>query len=179
MIKNEGQKALKIRQYRSQNYRELLPGQRIAWHSFHLNAPEQFCLAWDSANLKWYVMQAIRTLNQISDSPSSTRSAPINIAEVGHIHVTLPSATGTRSLLKVDTRLEGSSIFLFVAEETGRWPLRIRNETNNTFSFQQTVSIGKEHAQKSPNDIINSRRTEIRTVLHRIEYWLKFSHTAM
>lgn len=69
-------------------------------------------------------------------------SAPVNLAEVGRVHLRVqdPSSDSRREkLFRIDTLIEGSSIFLFVAEETGRWPLQIRNETAFAFQFQQMV----------------------------------------
>jgi vacuolar protein sorting-associated protein 13A/C len=65
------------------------------------------------------------------------------LAEVGRVHVRVHDPTSEsrkEKLFRVDTQIEGSTIFLFVNEETGRWPLQIRNETALGFQFQQTVS---------------------------------------
>ena len=71
-------------------------------------------------------------------------SSPINVADVGRNHVVLPGTRGgTALLLRIDIRLEGSTVFLFVAEEESAWPLRVRNETDFPFSFEQTVSHSK------------------------------------
>ena len=76
-------------------------------------------------------------------------SSPINVADVGRNHVALPATRdGTALLLRIDIRLEGSTVFLFVAEEESAWPLRVRNETDFAFSFEQTVSdLGVTHSK--------------------------------
>jgi vacuolar protein sorting-associated protein 13A/C len=75
------------------------------------------------------------------------RSAPINVADVGRNHVVVPTERGaSKQLLRIDIRLEGSTVFLFVAEEEGTWPLRIRNETDFPFTFEQTVSPAPERS---------------------------------
>ena len=56
---------------------------------------------------------------------------------------------GSKQLLRIDIRLEGATVFLFIAEEEGTWPLRIRNETDFPFSFEQTVSSIPMHVQRS------------------------------
>lgn len=43
--------------------------------------------------------------------------------------------------MRVETHLEGSSIFLYVSKEKDdAWPLRLRNDTNLSLAFQQIVS---------------------------------------
>jgi vacuolar protein sorting-associated protein 13A/C len=44
-------------------------------------------------------------------------------------------------LMRVETHIEGSSIFLYISRETDPWPIRIKNDTNMQFEFQQAVSV--------------------------------------
>lgn len=71
-----------------------------------------------------------------------TRSAPFNISDIGKSYVTLlrpGSRSGRQYLLQVETHITGSTIFIIVKRETESWPLRLRNDTDTVFSFQQTV----------------------------------------
>lgn len=44
--------------------------------------------------------------------------------------------------MRVETHLEGSSIFLYVSKENDdAWPLRLRNDTGLSLAFQQIVSV--------------------------------------
>jgi vacuolar protein sorting-associated protein 13A/C len=44
--------------------------------------------------------------------------------------------------MRVETHIEGSSIFLYVTREGDPWPLKLRNDTGINFTFQQAVSEG-------------------------------------
>lgn len=46
--------------------------------------------------------------------------------------------------MRVETHIEGSSIFLYISRETDPWPIRIKNDTNMHFEFQQAVSAAPE-----------------------------------
>lgn len=120
LLRNDCSYPIKIRQYRTHLTMALEPTKRVPWHTFAFNAPTQFVLALDGLSAPW--------------------SQPINVADVGKSHVVLrqPGPNGKVTLIKVDTRLEGASIFLFFSEETSAWPLKLRNETNFRFKFCQT-----------------------------------------
>ena len=71
------------------------------------------------------------------------RSAPFNIADIGRTHLVLErqSTRGSKIyLLRVETHIQGSSIFLYISRETEPWPLKVRNSTDLEFPFQQIVS---------------------------------------
>lgn len=70
-------------------------------------------------------------------------SAPFNISDIGKIHLRLQreTRTGTKQyLMRVQTHIEGSSIFIFVSRETEPWPIKLRNDTAVPFKFKQAVS---------------------------------------
>lgn len=118
LIKNTSSRPIKIRQFRTQNYVDIQPDERVPWHSFKNTAPTQFSFALEGADIRW--------------------SSPINVAEVGRNHVLVPSSNGGEgTLLKADIRLGGSCIFIYVQEDN-EWPLLLRNETDFAFSFEQT-----------------------------------------
>jgi hypothetical protein len=75
------------------------------------------------------------------DSPFSVRSAPVNITEIGRVHVTLArDGHQTPELIRVEVHIDGPIIFVSFSEETERWPFRIQNDTDLDFEFCQTVS---------------------------------------
>jgi vacuolar protein sorting-associated protein 13A/C len=71
-------------------------------------------------------------------------SAPFYINDIGKTHVRLSRTTSRGAtkeyLMRIETHLEGSCIFLYVSRETDPWPIIIKNETNVPFKFKQTVS---------------------------------------
>lgn len=65
------------------------------------------------------------------------------MSDIGRTHITLQrqTARGQKTyLLRVDTHLEGSSVFIYVSRDTDQWPLRLRNDTGISLKFQQVVS---------------------------------------
>lgn len=118
LLRNDCGYPIKLRQYRTHMTTVMEPGKRTPWYTFAFNAPPQFVLAFDGISAPW--------------------SAPINVADVGKMHVLVRQVEGPPKLIKVDTRLDGATVFLYFSEETGRWPLRLKNETGFTFKFCQT-----------------------------------------
>lgn len=120
LLRNDCGYPIKVRQYRTHLTMALEPAKRVPWHTFAFNAPTQYVLALDGLSAPW--------------------SQPINVADVGKSHVVLrePGPDGKITLIRVDTRLEGATVFLFFSEEKSAWPLRLRNETNFRFKFCQT-----------------------------------------
>nr|XP_019015055.1 vacuolar protein sorting-associated protein vps13 [Kwoniella pini CBS 10737]OCF53836.1 vacuolar protein sorting-associated protein vps13 [Kwoniella pini CBS 10737] len=125
LLKNTFAYPLKIRQHSTQNVVDVAPGQRVALHELQHQAPSQLSMAFDEPNLKW--------------------SAPFNMSDIGRTHITLQrqTARGQKTyLLRVDTHLEGSSVFIYVSRDTDQWPLRLRNDTGISLKFQQVDEDG-------------------------------------
>ncbi|WVQ62160.1 uncharacterized protein L199_000298 [Kwoniella botswanensis] len=125
LIKNTFSYPLKIRQHSTQNVIDIAPGERVPIHELQHQAPSQLSMAFDEPNLRW--------------------SAPFNMADIGRTHITLQRLTnrGQKTyLLRVDTHLEGSSIFIYVSRDTDQWPLRLRNDTGLSLKFQQVDEDG-------------------------------------
>lgn len=89
------------------------------------------------------------------------RSAPINATDVGRNHVTVPIAGGQEKLLlRVEIRLEGSSVFLILEEESTSWPLRVQNDSDTQVQFEQTVStVAKGTSSRYADNHTCRRRT--------------------
>ncbi|KAL7419546.1 Vacuolar protein sorting-associated protein 13 [Cryptotrichosporon argae] len=122
LVKNLFSYGIRVRQHGAQDMIAVAPGERMAVHELQRGEPQQLRLAFEGPELKW--------------------SAPVNMADIGRTNVTLERTTSSGQkktyLMRVETHLEGSSIFLFVSRETEPWPLRLRNDTDVPFTFQQT-----------------------------------------
>lgn len=72
----------------------------------------------------------------------SARSNPINIENLGAVHLQLtpPSAQSPR-LLRADVLIEGASIFVIISEEKRGWPLLLDNTSDYDVIFSQTVGV--------------------------------------
>ncbi|KAG9102497.1 hypothetical protein FRC06_001944 [Ceratobasidium sp. 370] len=61
-------------------------------------------------------------------------SAPINIQDIGRVHLRMPPADDEHHhkphLLRADVALEGSTIFVILSRETGPWPFKIDNQSD-------------------------------------------------
>lgn len=124
LVKNDFSYNLRIRQHSTQNAMQLKAGDRIPIAELENRAPLQLSVALDEPNLQW--------------------SAPFSMSDIGRTHITLERQTprGKRTyLIRVETHIEGSSIFLYISRETEPWPLKIRNETKLKLAFQQAVSL--------------------------------------
>lgn len=70
------------------------------------------------------------------------RSAPIDIHEVGTVHLRVfPPGEESQApdLIKADVAIEGATIFVTFSLETGRWPFRVENDSDVSITFSQSV----------------------------------------
>ena len=68
------------------------------------------------------------------------RSAPVNINDIGRIHLKLAKADREIHLLRIEILLEQATVFLILNREEGKWPYRIDNHSNVDVVFYQQVS---------------------------------------
>jgi vacuolar protein sorting-associated protein 13A/C len=64
--------------------------------------------------------------------------------DIGRSHVVLhrQASDGPRKyLVRVETHIQGASLFVYISREKEPWPIRIRNDTALPLSFQQTVNL--------------------------------------
>ena len=123
IVKNMFSYALRVRQSSTQNVFALSPGDRVPIHQLQSRAPLQMTVAMDDHDMKW--------------------TAPFSMSDIGRTNLVIERQTnrGPKTyLLRVETHLEGSTVFTYVSRETEPWPLRLENQTNVTFTFQQAVS---------------------------------------
>ena len=62
--------------------------------------------------------------------------------DIGRSHVVLhrQASDGLRKyLVRIETHIQGPSLFIYVSREKEPWPLKIRNDTGLPLTFQQTV----------------------------------------
>lgn len=62
--------------------------------------------------------------------------------DIGSVHFRLrkPAAESHEQyLMRADVKMEGSTIFVFIAEATEGWPFIIENDSDYTFTLYQTV----------------------------------------
>lgn len=66
------------------------------------------------------------------------RSAPINLEDIGVIHLRLPMDEEEVQLIKGDIKLNGSIIFVTFCRADG-WPFEIENQSDHTVVICQRV----------------------------------------
>ncbi|ODO11680.1 hypothetical protein I350_00464 [Cryptococcus amylolentus CBS 6273] len=122
MVKNTYNRPIRVRQYGTRNEYPVGVNERIPIHQLSNNAPPQLIMSFDEPDTDW--------------------SAPFNISDIGRTHIAVQrQSRGSPKtyLMRVETHLEGSSIFLYISrEKEDAWPLRVANDTNIPLAFQQT-----------------------------------------
>ncbi|EIW72804.1 hypothetical protein TREMEDRAFT_25659 [Tremella mesenterica DSM 1558] len=111
---------IRVRQQNTDRVINIVPGDKQPIFELRHDAPPQLCIAFDEVNQKW--------------------SAPFSLTDIGRTHVTLErqTARGPRTyLMRLETHIQSSNIFLYVSRETEPWPLKLRNDTNLKFQFRQ------------------------------------------
>ncbi|CAG8771300.1 12622_t:CDS:2, partial [Acaulospora colombiana] len=66
-----------------------------------------------------------------------TRSAPININELGRVHLKLEKSDKELDLIRTEILLEDATVFVIFTKEEGRWPYRIENYSDVDIAFYQ------------------------------------------
>ncbi|KAI0846527.1 vacuolar protein sorting-associated protein 13 [Daldinia vernicosa] len=64
-------------------------------------------------------------------------TAPINISDLGTVHVKIARAGQRQRLMRVEVLMEDATIFLHLSMETKNWPFSMRNESDVEFTFYQ------------------------------------------
>lgn len=68
------------------------------------------------------------------------RSPPINIADIGSVHLRMRTRDlNDIRLVRADIKIDGSTIFVTFCDAKDGWPFRIENESSYTISVVQTV----------------------------------------
>lgn len=64
-------------------------------------------------------------------------TSPINISELGTVHIKIAKAGQRQRLIRVEILMEDATIFLHLSLETKNWPFSMRNESDTEFTFYQ------------------------------------------
>ena len=106
---------------------------------------------------------------QIYLSDNVSRSAPINVEDIGTVHFRVKNPIdGQVHLMTADIKLGGSTIFIVLSRAGDAWPFSIENDSDYNFTFYQTVGptvsgileITLNHVQDSDHpDASDTNRT--------------------
>lgn len=66
------------------------------------------------------------------------RSAPINLENIGVVHLRLPSEENENEILKANVEVDGSTIFVSFSK-SDIWPFQIENQSEHAVSLTQKV----------------------------------------
>lgn len=121
VINNMLKEDLIFRDPNSQNVIEVKKGSLQPLHFLRQSGKKQLLTSFNSSSPIW--------------------SSPFNIEDIGRIHLKLyrnPDSGSSRyALLRIDTILEGATLYIHLQNAGNNWPYSIRNFTNYEFTFYQ------------------------------------------
>ncbi|GAA94842.1 hypothetical protein E5Q_01496 [Mixia osmundae IAM 14324] len=102
--------------------------------------------------LKWWRTNQEPLLSVAYDETSSAWCSPFKVKDIGRVHSRMKTQSGQESLLRAEILLEGSKIFIRVAEEKDKWPFVVRNSSKYPFSVSQSQEDfrDRQEARKLP-----------------------------
>jgi vacuolar protein sorting-associated protein 13A/C len=154
LIKNNLPDPLCFRQYcvppRDRNSSIIEPGQRCPLHFLRIGEEMLLTVGYPGLNTQWCDFTFLNS--KYSDSPFTHlpgRSPPINIEDIGFVHFRLKSPGGSQPhhLVRVDCKIEGSTIFVYLSLADEGWPFTIENESDFQVVLRQVVCIRLRLAQ--------------------------------
>ncbi|CAG8536787.1 2817_t:CDS:10, partial [Racocetra persica] len=80
---------------------------------------------------------------------STSWSAPINIDELGRVHLKLEKSDHELDLIRTEILLEDATIFVIFNKEEGIWPFRVENYSDVVVVFYQQEPSRRESTQPS------------------------------
>ena len=117
MLVNLFKHPLFVRQYGIQKSIKLPPDARVPLHELNARAPSQLVMGLAETG-EW--------------------STQFNLTDIGRTDLVLPGVqSNKRCLMRVETHIEGATVFVFLSKESGSWPLKLKNDTQHRFTFQQ------------------------------------------
>ncbi|KAK1781448.1 hypothetical protein QBC45DRAFT_57630 [Copromyces sp. CBS 386.78] len=117
VIQNRLGEDINIREPSSSSLLELQTGALRALHFLQRGAIKQLCLCYPGVDNQW--------------------TAPFNISDLGTTHIKIARAGQRQRLIRVETLMEESTIFLNLTMEKKNWPFSMRNESDTEFTFYQ------------------------------------------
>lgn len=139
LVKNSFEHEIHIRQPGSEKVIALAPGERVPLHQLRSRSPPHLAIILPGS------------------SPKTGWSAPFSIADIGRTNLVL-KREGNREktyLMRVETHIEGSSIFIYISRETDPWPLRLQNDTNYQLSFKQVDKDGQQPDERCKRIVLD------------------------
>ncbi|PHH61768.1 hypothetical protein CDD81_7979 [Ophiocordyceps australis] len=117
IVVNKVGEQMLVRESTSPGYMTLRGGALQPLHFMQKSPVKQLCLCYPGVDNHW--------------------SAPFNIAHLGTTHVKIARARQRQRLVRVETLMEESTIFLHLSMESNNWPFSMRNESDVEFTFWQ------------------------------------------
>ncbi|KIM48205.1 hypothetical protein M413DRAFT_439924 [Hebeloma cylindrosporum] len=121
LIKNQLPEAIAFREHglTPRDRSSIEPGQRCAFQVLRSGEEKLLTFAYPGLNAQW--------------------SPPINIEDIGSVHFRLRrlGENQGQDLVRADVRIEGSTIFIFLADAGGDWPFVIENGSDYPMGFCQ------------------------------------------
>lgn len=117
VVKNKIGEELVIREPTSSKTMTLKPGSLQPLHWLQRSATKQIALRFPGIDDQW--------------------TSPINISDLGTIHIKIAKAGQRQRLIRVEILMEDATIFLHLSMETKAWPFSMRNESDTEFTFYQ------------------------------------------
>ncbi|KAI0068196.1 hypothetical protein BV25DRAFT_1793389 [Artomyces pyxidatus] len=95
----------------------LEPGERTPMHSMRMGYDKFLTVAFPGLNTQW--------------------SPPIGVEDIGSVYVRLkePGEQGRTRLLRVDVKMDGAVIFIFINSADDNWPFSIENDSDYPLAF--------------------------------------------
>ncbi|KAI0047829.1 hypothetical protein FA95DRAFT_1589004 [Auriscalpium vulgare] len=99
---------------------QLESGERMPLHSMRSGYEKLLTVAFPGLNSQW--------------------SPPISIEDIGSVHLRLkePGQSGITHLIRIDVKMDGATIFVFVNLADDDWPFSIENDSDYPVTFCQT-----------------------------------------
>lgn len=83
-----------------------------------------------------------RQLDTVKLIQSHLRSPPVNIEDIGSVHLRMRARVSDDiRLVRADVQIDGSTIFVAFCQADEGWPFTIENDSDYTISMAQTVSV--------------------------------------
>ncbi|KAI1343749.1 vacuolar protein sorting-associated protein 13 [Xylariaceae sp. FL0016] len=87
--------------------------------------------------LYWLQRAGTKQISLCYPGVDNAWSSPINISDLGTVHVKISKARQRQRLVRVEVLMEDATIFLHLSLETKSWPFSMRNESDTEFTFYQ------------------------------------------
>ncbi|CAG8555201.1 10349_t:CDS:10 [Paraglomus brasilianum] len=124
ILKNNLNEDIDFRDVYSNNTILLKSKDRAPLHFLHRGDVKQLCFSYAGNGNPW--------------------SAPININDIGRIHLKVAKADREIHLLRIEILLEQATVFLILNKEEGKWPYRIDNYSDVDVVFYQQTPDRRE-----------------------------------